>query len=76
MPSSTWLSQQTPAFRLMIATSWLAPDNWRKHQESSIREAINAGVDWDEYLQLIIPRHRTFALSLKALNRTPEITLP
>jgi hypothetical protein len=44
----------------MIATSWLAPDSWRQNQDNAIREAIEAGPDWKEYLSLV-NRHRTSA---------------
>ncbi len=69
------LRHTSPAFRLMIATSWLAPDARRQDQEERIREAVDAGPDWTEYLHLV-DRHRTPALSWAALSRTPEITVP
>jgi hypothetical protein len=59
----------------MIATSWLAPDSWKKNQEEAIREAIEAAPDWSEYLRLV-DRHRTPALSLAALKRVPGIAIP
>jgi len=75
MIRTDWLRQTAPAFRLMIATSWLAPDAWRQQQEMAIREACGAGSDWDEYL-LLVDRHRTPALSWAALNRIPGIAVP
>ena len=70
-----WLQGTSPAFRLMIATSWLAPDSWKENQEKAIREAIAAGPDWAEYLRLV-DRHQITALSWAALSRVPGITLP
>jgi hypothetical protein len=75
MRENSWLQSATPAFRLMIATSWLAPANWQEHQEKAIREAIGAGVDWIEYLRLV-DRHRTPALSWAALKRVPGLEIP
>ncbi len=75
MSSDSWLEQTRPAFRLMMATSWLAPDSWRQNQDEAIREAFAAGPDWTEYLALV-DRHRTPALSWSALNRVPGVTLP
>jgi hypothetical protein len=72
---NSWLQSATPAFRLMIATSWLAPASWQEHQEKAIREAIGAGVDWMEYLCLV-DRHRTPALSWAALKRVPGLEIP
>jgi hypothetical protein len=59
----------------MIATSWLAPDRWQKNQEEAIREAIEAGIDWTQYLHLV-DRHRIPALSWAALGRVPGISIP
>jgi hypothetical protein len=75
MLNSQWLQSATPAFRLMIATSWLAPDSWQKNQEETIREAICVGMDWTEYLRLV-DRHRTPALSWAALKRVPGLEIP
>ncbi|HEV2485823.1 MAG TPA: nucleotidyltransferase family protein [Terracidiphilus sp.] len=75
MPKSDWLIGTSPAFRLMIATSWLAPDSWQKNQEETIREAIGAGPDWTEYL-FLVDRHRTPALSWATLSRVPGIVVP
>jgi hypothetical protein len=76
-PISILTSQQglAPAFRLMFATSWLAPPNWRQNQESAIREAVAANLDWAEYIRLV-DRHRTPALSLAALKRIPDLKIP
>ncbi len=74
MRENSWLQSATPAFRLMIATSWLAPASWQEHQEKAIREAIGAGVDWMEYLCLV-DRHRTPALSWAALKRVPGLEI-
>jgi hypothetical protein len=75
MPETSWLQSASPAFRMMIATSWLAPANWQEKQEQAIREAFGAGVDWMEYLRLV-DRHRTPALSWAALRRVPELVIP
>lgn len=75
MRKTDWLEHTSPAFRLMIATSWLAPDAWQKNQEDAIREALEAGPDWAEYISLV-DRHRTPALSWAALCRVPGIALP
>jgi hypothetical protein len=71
-----WLQRTSPAFRLMIATSWLAPDLWQENQDEAIREAIEAGPDWKEYLFLVVDRHRTPALSWAALSRLPGLEVP
>jgi hypothetical protein len=75
MAEISWLRGTSSAFRLMIATSWLAPDSWRQRQEETIREAIAAGPDWDEYLRLAA-HHRTTALSWSALKRVPGLEIP
>ncbi len=74
-PTQFWLQECSSAFRLLIATSWLAPDSWRAHQEYAIRQAVAGGPDWQEYLALV-DRHRTPALSWAALTRTPGINVP
>src|ERR1035437_3431615 len=78
MPEASWLQSASPAFRLMIATSWLAAASWQEKQEQAIREAIQAigaGLDWMEYLRLV-DRHRTPALSWAALRRVPGLEIP
>lgn len=75
MSKIDWLQGATPAFRLAIATSWLAPDWWRQNQERAIREAMAAGPDWTEFVSLVV-RHQTPTLSWAALNRVPRITIP
>jgi hypothetical protein len=75
MPETSWLQGTSPAFRLMIATSWLAPASWQDKQEEAIREAIGADPDWKEYVRLV-DRHRTPALSWAALKRVPELKIP
>ena len=75
MLETHWLQKTSPAFRLMIATSWLAPDSWQKNQEEAIRAAVGAGPDWAEYLRLV-DRHRTPALSWAALSRVPGYRVP
>ncbi len=72
---SKMLSGCSPAFRLMLATSWLAPESWRDHQGRAIRSALHSGLDWDEYLTLV-GRHRTPALSWEVLKGVPEANLP
>jgi hypothetical protein len=75
MPKAKWLQSTSPAFRLAIATSWLAPDSWQQHQEEAIRVAVAAGPDWTEYVHLV-DRHQTPALSWAALSRVPGIVIP
>lgn len=75
MPESLWLQSTSPAFRLMIATSWLAAGPWHESQNEAIARAIDAGADWSEFLTLV-DRHRTPALSWAALSRVPGITIP
>lgn len=75
MIKTDWLQRTTPAFRLMIATSWLVPEPWRQNQETAILEASDAGPDWKEFL-FLVDRHRTPALSWAALNRVPGIAVP
>jgi Uncharacterised nucleotidyltransferase len=75
MRKTDWLQKTSPAFRLMIATSWLTPDSWQKNQDKAICEAIAARPDWTEYLRLV-DRHRTPALSWAALSRVPGIVVP
>lgn len=71
----SWLEDRSAAFRLMMATSWLAPDQWREKQEKAIRDAIAARPDWTEYLNLI-DRHGTPGVSWAALGRVRGITIP
>jgi hypothetical protein len=59
----------------MLATSWLAPAAQLERQNTAIRDACAAAIDWAEYLRLV-ERHRTPALSWAALRRTPGIVLP
>jgi Uncharacterised nucleotidyltransferase len=75
MIKADWLEHTTPAFRLMIGTSWLAPDSWRQNQNDAIREALKDGPDWKQYLSLV-DRHRTPALSWASLNRATGIGVP
>ena len=75
MPKASWLQGTSAAFRLMIATSWLAPASWQGKQEEAIREAIGVDLDWMEYIRLV-DRHRTPALSRAALNRVPALKIP
>ena len=75
MPEISWPQSASPAFRLMIATSWLAPAGWQEQQEAAIREALHAGLDWMEYLRLV-NRHRTPALSWAALTRMHGVEIP
>jgi hypothetical protein len=73
--TGSWLSRCSPAFRLLMATSWLAPEAWRRRQDEAILEAWDEGVDWDEYVRLV-ERHRTSALSWAALKRVAGVTIP
>ena len=75
MPDRNWLACQTPAFRLMIATSWLAPEPWKTKQEETILAACSAGIDWNEYLRLV-HRHRIPALAWSALKRVSLLEIP
>lgn len=75
MLRNDWLQTTSPAFRLMVATSWVAPESWRQNQDEAIMEAIEAGPDWAEFIRLV-DRHKTPALSCAALlefgSRLPE----
>lgn len=75
MPEADWLANTTSAFRLAMATAWLAPAPFQEHQERAIRQGLAAGPDWAEYLALL-DRHGIPALSWAALNRVPGIVLP
>ena len=75
MPETSWRLRTTPAFRLMLATSWLAPAAWQERQAEAMMEAIGAGLDWAEYIRWV-DRHRTPALSWAALQRLPELEIP
>jgi hypothetical protein len=75
LKNTDWLQHMTPAFHLMMATSWLAPDPWRQNQEQAIREAIDTEPDWKEYLSLV-DRHRIPALSWASLSCVPGIAVP
>lgn len=75
MHDAHWLQSCSPAFRLMIATSWLAPELWQEKQEEVIREILGDGLDWAEYLRLV-NRHRTPALSWAAFQRVSGLEIP
>ena len=75
MPQSDWLRHASPAFQLMIATSWIAPDSCRDPQDDAVHRAWEACPNWTEYLRLI-DRHRTPALSWAALKRAPRVHIP
>jgi hypothetical protein len=49
MPEIHWLQSASPAFRLMIATSWLAPDSWQENQEKPSERPSAPAPDWMEY---------------------------
>jgi hypothetical protein len=70
-----WLAQAGPAFRLMLATSWLAPGAWAQRQGECIGRALAQGVDWVEYLRLV-DRHRIPAMAFAALQRAPGAPPP
>jgi hypothetical protein len=72
---SKTLLGHSSAFRLMLATSWLAPEPWQDHQDRAIRTILSSGLDWDEYLELV-ERHSTPALTWETLKRMPEANLP
>jgi hypothetical protein len=69
------MEASSPAFRLMMATSWLAPDSWRSRQEEAILQAGADGIAWADYLRLV-DRHRTPALSWAALKRVSGLAIP
>ena len=75
MRESDWLEGTSPAFRLTIATSWLAPDALREHQEKAIGEAVADGPDWAEYLRLV-DRHMVPVTSWILLGQIPRIAVP
>ncbi len=75
MRKADWLERTSPAFRLLIATSWLAPDALRDRQEKAIREAVAAAPDWSEYLRLV-DRHDVNVLSWAALVRVSGLAIP
>jgi hypothetical protein len=75
MSESNWLRDASPAFRLMIATSWIAPDWCRDDQDDAVHRACDAGPNWTEYLRLV-DRHCTRALSWAALKRAPRVHVP
>ena len=75
MAENSWLRGTTSAFRLAMATSWLAPACWQEKQEKAVREAIGGGLDWTEYLSLV-ERHRIPALSWAALKRVAGLEVP
>src|SRR6266567_623874 len=74
MTSIEWINECSSAFRLMLATSWLAPDGRRPEQKEAIRRACSAGPDWDEYLCLV-DRHRIPAMSWASLKCVPDLCL-
>jgi hypothetical protein len=75
MPESHWLRDASHAFRLMIATSWIAPDSYRDDQDEAVHRACEACPNWTEYLRLV-DRHRTPALSWAVLRRVPGVHIP
>jgi len=75
MPEAEWMARSSPAFRLMIATSWLAPEVSRASQEEAIRNACSDNPDWTEYL-LLVERHRIPAVSWAALKSVSGIDIP
>ena len=75
MRESEWLRGRSPAFRLALASSVLAPDDWRDRQEASIRAICSDGPDWSQYLRLV-DRHRTPAISWAVLKRVPQLEIP
>jgi hypothetical protein len=75
MRGNDWLAGRSPAFRLALASSVLAPDDWRERQEASIRAIYSDGPDWAEYLRLV-DRHRTPAISWAVLKRVRGLEIP
>ena len=75
MSKASWLQGTSAAFRLKIATSWLAPESWQAKQEDAILASIGAELDWTEYIRLV-DRHRIPAISWAALKRVPALEIP
>lgn len=75
MHNADWLDGTSAAFRLVLATSWLAPDDWRDRQREAVLACVAAGVDWNEYVQLV-DRHLIPALSWAVLSRNPDAAVP
>jgi len=75
MPQSEWLRKTSPAFQLMIASSWIAPDSHRDIQDRAVQRACYARPNWTEYLDLV-DRHRTPGSSWAALKRTAGVHVP
>jgi len=75
MPERDWLRDASPAFQLMIATSWIAPDSCRDDQDNAVNRASEASPNWTEYLHLV-DRHHTLALSWAVLKRAPRLHIP
>jgi hypothetical protein len=75
MPKADWLRGASPAFRLAIATSWLAPESFRARQQAAISAALDAGPDWPEYLRLL-DRHGIPGLGWAALRDAAQGPVP
>lgn len=65
----------SPAFQLMLATSWAAPAACEDLQDAEIRAALAAKPDWSEYC-FLIDRHRTHGFAWTALKRAGGLDLP
>jgi hypothetical protein len=72
---NSWLQKASPSLRLVIASSWLAPDSWAEMQEQQIRTAIDDGLDWDEFVRLV-DRHGTTTLSWAVLSKQRKVEIP
>jgi hypothetical protein len=58
LPSRLRLSSE---FRLLLASSWIAPARFVQHQAEQIEAACRESIDWDVFLALVA-RHRVLVL--------------
>lgn len=64
----------SPEFRLLLASTWIAPTSWVQHQAERIEAACRDGIDWDLFLSLVA-RHRVLVLH-DVLSRVLGSRLP